>query len=130
MKHDYGMCTGMPSKDIDAPALTKWLHEAIQGRRLWRRKGRQVALTFEDLEGAGTGKEEDERKIRLRMITTNLSMRRPHTLPYSKRGASFDLSRAGRFFPPRGGRASRTKSVRRTETIVTRDWCRARWTCR
>jgi predicted acylesterase/phospholipase RssA len=98
VKHDYGMCTGMPDNKMTEPALTAWLHAAIQDVAFGP-KGRKAPLTFEDLEGAATGKDEDERKIKLRMITTNLSMRRPHTLPYQKRSASFDLGRAGRFFP-------------------------------
>ena len=97
-KHDYGMCTGMPANDMKEPALTQWLHDAIQSVAFGP-EGRDKPLTFADLEGPGAGTEAEERQIKLRMITTNLSMRRPHTLPYQKRTASFDLSRANRLFP-------------------------------
>jgi predicted acylesterase/phospholipase RssA len=93
-EHRFGMCTGMPANNVRAPALTQWLHDAIQDIAFGP-DGRKEPLTFRDLEA---GKDADT-AINLRMITTNLSMRRPHTLPYQRRAAWFDLAEAGEFFP-------------------------------
>jgi hypothetical protein len=63
----FGICTGMPSGDREEPALTPWLHEKIQ-----QCAGIATPLTFGDLESAG---------VHLKVMSTDLSLARPLTLP-------------------------------------------------
>lgn len=91
--NDYGMCSGMPDGGMKQPALTTWLHEAIQNVAFGP-EGRDKPLTFGDLEG-----DDPDTAINLRMITTNLSMRRPHTLPALGVPASYRLEEWGPLFP-------------------------------
>ncbi|WP_135210292.1 patatin-like phospholipase family protein [Vitreimonas flagellata] len=76
-KNDYGICRGLRTPGSDKPALTEWIHESLQYIAFGQEK--HAPLTFGDLENAaGEGK----RGVKLRMVTTNLSLRRPHFLPY------------------------------------------------
>ena len=82
----FGLCTGQTNpKYSDSLGLTDWLHEAIQDIAFADRKHRKP-LTFGDLEKDVP----QDRKIELRMITTNLSMRRPHMLPHLQISADSD----------------------------------------
>ena len=67
---DFGLCPGGRSRPGGPPALTDWVHETIQ-HIAYGRQG-EPPLTFGRLREAG---------VELRMVVTNLSMRRPHTLP-------------------------------------------------
>lgn len=91
--NDYGMCSGMTENGMTEPALTAWLHEAIQAVAFGP-GGRDKPLTFGDLEG-----DDPDTAINLRMITTNLSMRRPHTLPALSVPASLALGEWKPLFP-------------------------------
>jgi hypothetical protein len=73
----FGLCTGLKQPGRTAPGLTDWLHESIQMIAFGDQAGTADPLTFGDLFNGA----ESDPAIDLRMITTNLSMRRPHTLP-------------------------------------------------
>lgn len=75
-KHGFGMCPGIQQEGYENPALMDWLHSAIQ-YIAFGENSRGKPLCFGDLKHP----REDQEIIQLRMITTNLSMRRPHTLP-------------------------------------------------
>jgi predicted acylesterase/phospholipase RssA len=70
--HDFGACPGMPQPGFSSPALTSWLTEKLDAFAGPRPEGSAQHLTFGDLE---------KKNIQLRMMTTNLSMHRPHSLP-------------------------------------------------
>lgn len=76
VQHNFGLCTGLTQPGARQPALTDWMHAAIQDIAFGSADHPQP-LTFRDLEEVPEGVD----PIHLRMITTNLSMRRPHTLP-------------------------------------------------
>lgn len=92
--HNFGLCPGPTQPGASQPGLTDWMHEAIQDIAFGP-AGRQRPLTFGDLEAAGL----DGKPIELRMMTTNLSMRRPHTLPHLRLRAFIDLGAWQAFFP-------------------------------
>jgi len=86
---DFGMCPGPTqpyAKAADSvPGLIDWLAEKIElaaGRMTEGGPKPERPLLFEDVwagrDGAGDAK---RRVVDLRMMTTNLSVRRPHTLP-------------------------------------------------
>jgi predicted acylesterase/phospholipase RssA len=83
----YGLCSGMPSGDASPPALTPWLAGVIED--LAGRKG-EHPLTFGDLRAHG---------IELAMVTTNLTQRRAHRLPWSERVFFFDPVEWRALFP-------------------------------
>jgi predicted acylesterase/phospholipase RssA len=85
-KNLLGLCTGMPGKGPPgAPALTPWLTQALSDFA-----GTDALLTFGDLRAQG---------IELAMVTTNLTNRKPHRLPWSERGFYFDPREWRRLFP-------------------------------
>jgi predicted acylesterase/phospholipase RssA len=71
----FGFCSGLTVAGNADPGLTDWLHEALQDIAFGKDKDKEV-LTFGHLERASK-----TAPIALRMVTTNLSMQRPHTLP-------------------------------------------------
>lgn len=93
-RHNFGLCSGLTQADAVQPGLTDWLHDAIQDIAFGP-AGRHEPLTFGDLDATGS----DGKPIELRMMTTNLSMRRPHTLPNLRMRAFFDLATWRSFFP-------------------------------
>lgn len=68
--NNFGLCTGL-TEGTGPLAVTDWIHRALQDIAFGNPAHRKP-LTFGDLSGAG---------VDLRVVTTNLSMRRPHTLP-------------------------------------------------
>ena len=86
-KLDFGLCPGTTQKDAKTKALSDWLAVLIEwlAGRLPDRQTEPTGapLTFGDLwRGSenGTG-DAAHPQIDLRMMTTNLSMRRPYALP-------------------------------------------------
>ncbi len=73
---DFGLCPGLQQAGCATPGVTDWLHQAIQDVA-GRSDG--APLTFGDIEAVACGP--DEPRLALRMITTNLSLRRPYALP-------------------------------------------------
>jgi hypothetical protein len=86
-RRGFGFCPGTSVKGFRTKArnpdgsrikgLTDWLHEGIQEIAYGADASKADPLTFGDLVGADPARP----VIDLRMVTTNLSMRRPHTLP-------------------------------------------------
>lgn len=91
---NFGVCTGLTQPGSTKPALTDWVHRALQ-HIAFGDPDHPKPLTFGDLEG-----DDPERpQIMLRMVTTNLSMRRPHTLPRLGTSAGFVPEQWERLFP-------------------------------
>lgn len=105
-KHDFGICPGMEQSGSSkagrssastrsSPALTSWLTDKLDVFAGPRSEDSPRHLTFGDLE---------KKNIQLRMMTTNLSMHRPHTLPMPVRTAgthrfAFNEQEWRRLFP-------------------------------
>lgn len=89
----FGLCTGLTVPGSKVPGLTNWLHESIQ--EIAFGDAARDPLTFGDL----AGRDPATPVIDLRMITTNLSMRRPHTLPGLGISAAFSLDEWRSLFP-------------------------------
>lgn len=97
----FGLCTGLTTRGGAERGLTDWLHAAIQRVAFGDAGADRDPLTFGDLAGGDlAGTDGDARTIDLRMITTNLSMRRPHTPPVLGLSAGFDLGEWRALFPP------------------------------
>jgi predicted acylesterase/phospholipase RssA len=73
---DFGMCPGTTQRRGGPKALTDWLHEAIQD--VAGRDPDGPPLTFGEVEAAAPA---DQPRLALRMITTNLTLRRPYAIP-------------------------------------------------
>ncbi|MXO59020.1 patatin [Altererythrobacter salegens] len=93
----FGICSGLSNSEGGPPALTEWLHDALQYIAYGDTAAGKPPLTFRDLTTLPTP---DAVPIELMMVTTNLSMRRPHTLPDLGVRAGFDLNRWKELFPP------------------------------
>jgi hypothetical protein len=93
-EHNYGFCTGKTQPASEVPALTDWIYEALQDIAFGDPK-HPVPLTFGDLAGPDPASP----SIDLKMVTTNLSMRRPHTLPRLGLPAGFIPSEWDKLFP-------------------------------
>lgn len=89
----FGFCTGLTVLGSKVPGLTDWLHESIQEVAFG--DAPHDPLTFGDLAGLDPAAP----AIDLRMVTTNLSMRRPHTLPGLGISAAFSLDEWRSLFP-------------------------------
>ena len=88
-RNDFGLCSGLPSGDGGAPALTPWLADLIDDLA---GKDDGGPLTFGDLRAKG---------IELHVMTTNVTHRRPHRMPWSSRELLFDPGELRRLFPER-----------------------------
>ena len=87
-RNHFGLCTGMP-EGSRAPALTPWLADLIDDLA---GKDDGTPLTFGDLRARG---------VQLRMMTTSLTQRRPHRLPWDERVFFFHPSEWRELFPER-----------------------------
>ena len=85
----FGICSG-------SPGLTNWLHERINA--LAGRAADDAPLTLRDLWTVNGGSESN-RSIDVQMMTTNLTERRPYTLPFSTRVFYFARSEFEKLFP-------------------------------
>lgn len=86
--NDFGLCSGLASGD--RPALTPWLAGVLND--LAGRTQADDPLTFGDLDRDG---------IHLELMTTNLTHRRPHKLPWETREFFFHPGEFRRLFPER-----------------------------
>jgi predicted acylesterase/phospholipase RssA len=87
-ENGFGLCSGLESGP--RPALTPWLSGVLDD--LAGRTQDDDPLTFGALEAAG---------VRLELMTTNLTNRRPHRLPWDAREFFFDPDEFRRLFPER-----------------------------
>ena len=95
--HNFGFCTGLtqPGHDpLTNPGLTDWVYRALQ-HIAFGDPDHPEPLTFGHLEGP----EPDKPAIDLKVVTTNLSMRRPHTLPRLGMPAGFLPEEWDKLFP-------------------------------
>jgi predicted acylesterase/phospholipase RssA len=84
----FGLCSGVAAPGAAAPALTPWLADLIDDLAA-KEEG---PLTFGDLRAKG---------IALQVVTTNLTHRRPHRMPWAPREFLFDPRELRRVFPER-----------------------------
>jgi hypothetical protein len=99
-KHRFGFCSGMAPAG-SAPVLTDWTHRSLQFIAFGD-EAAEPPLTFGHLSRVGLDAAAIKRgdsNIDLRMITTNLSMRRPHALPALGGDFLFRLQDWRRLFP-------------------------------
>lgn len=89
--HQFGMCPGLAQPGYAGPALTDWMHQSIQDIA-FDDPDHAHPLTFGDLAAARPA-------IDLRVITSNLSMGRPHTLPAFRLDAGYDPAAWAKLFP-------------------------------
>lgn len=93
-QEDYGFCTGLTQPGNDQPGLTDWIHRALQ-HIAFGDPDHARPLTFGDLVGPDPAR----KLVDLQVVTTNLSMRRPHSLPRLGVAAGFMPERWARLFP-------------------------------
>jgi predicted acylesterase/phospholipase RssA len=97
--NDFGLCPGKTQPGNSTPGLSDWLADKIDDIA-GRDSKTDPPLTFGDLspvEDAGPHRH----KITLRMMTTNLTLRRPYTLPFNEKIYAFKLADFERLFPAR-----------------------------
>jgi hypothetical protein len=99
MKHlpdnNYGLCTGIRQPGYSAGAFTDWLADLIDDTA-GRNPARDDPLTFGDLASLVA-----RPPINLRMMTTNLMLRRPYSLPFHDEVYTFKLDDFAKIFPKR-----------------------------
>ncbi|WP_188581360.1 patatin-like phospholipase family protein [Tistrella bauzanensis] len=129
---DYGLCAGSaPDGATPAfPPLSDWLADTLDAAAgLEPALGRP--LIFQDLWTGGPGGiagTPDNPSIRLRTVTTNLTMSRPHTLPdLGDRNFYFDPAEMRRVFPARVVDWMVTAGTRALEAARARDGDRFIW---
>lgn len=94
-REGFGFCSGLSEKGYKVAGLTEWLHEAIQDIAFGADAVTAPPLTF----GMLAGPAPDKRVIDLRMVTTNLTMRRPHALPVLNLDVAYDPIEWRKLFP-------------------------------
>lgn len=92
---DFGMCPGRAQPGGNGEALSDWMHASIQRIAFGDEAPGAGPLTFGDL----AGDDPNRPAVMLRMVTTNLSMGRPHTLPRLGLQAAFRPGEWRRLFP-------------------------------
>ena len=95
--NDFGLCPGKTQPGNSTPGLSDWLADKIDDIA-GRDPKKDPPLTFGDLAPAGDG---GGHKITLRMMTTNLTLRRPYSLPFNEKIYAFKLADFERLFPAR-----------------------------
>ena len=88
-RNGFGLCPGLSPEGSAAPALTPWLAALIDDLAA---KDGDGPLTFGDLRAKG---------IELQMMTTNITHRRPHRMPWASRELLFAPHEFRRLFPER-----------------------------
>lgn len=93
-ENNFGFCTGLTQNSAQTPAVTDWIYHALQDIAFGD-PNHLHPLTFGDLCGPDKSKPD----IDLKMVTTNLSMGRPHTLPSIGISAGFRPQEWNKLFP-------------------------------
>jgi predicted acylesterase/phospholipase RssA len=97
--NDFGLCPGKTQPGNSTPGLSDWLADLID-EIAGRDPKKAPPLTFGDLSPAVEAGAPGH-KITLLMMTTNLTLRRPYTLPFSEKIYAFRLADFERLFPAR-----------------------------
>jgi predicted acylesterase/phospholipase RssA len=89
VRNDLGLCSGLPAPGSTDPALTPWLADLLD-----HLAGKEDGspLTFGELRAEG---------IRLQVMTTNVTHRRPQRMPWSHHQLLFHPGELRRQFPER-----------------------------
>lgn len=95
--NDFGLCPGKTQPGSSNPGLSDWLADKID-EIAGRDPKKDPPLTFGDLSPAGDA---SRHKITLRMMTTDLTLRRPYSLPFNEKIFAFRLADFERLFPAR-----------------------------
>jgi hypothetical protein len=95
--NDFGLCPGKTQPGNSTPGLSDWLADMIDDIA-GRDPKKDPPLTFGDLSPADDA---GRHKISLRMMTTNLTLRRPYSLPFNEKVYAFRLADFERLFPAR-----------------------------
>jgi predicted acylesterase/phospholipase RssA len=96
-QNGFGFCSGFDRDTKTGPPLTNWLHEKIQ-----MAAGKDIGdpLTFNDLWTApALPGEPSGPAIKLQVVTTNLSLGRPFTMPFESVAFYFDEKEIRDLFP-------------------------------
>lgn len=91
-QNDFGMCTGLTQPGHTKPALTDWLTDTID--RVAGRSTSDTPLTIKDLTDAKPA-------INVKTVTTDLTTRRPYSLPIGPNTYYFSKSEFQKLFPER-----------------------------
>ncbi len=95
--NDFGLCPGKTQPGYSTPGLSDWLADKIDDIA-GRDPKKDPPLTFGDLSPAEAA---GGHKITLRMMTTNLTLRRPYSLPFGEKIFAFNLAEFEKLFSPR-----------------------------
>jgi len=90
--NDFGICTGLTQPGHSEPALTDWLTDTID--RVAGRSTSGTPLTIKDLNEA-------DPEINVQTVTTDLTTRRPYSLPIDPNTYYFSKSEFQKLFPAR-----------------------------
>ena len=91
-QNDFGLCTGLTQPGHANPALTDWLTDTID--RVAGKPLSEPPLTIQDLKNASP-------KINVATVTTDLTTRRPYSLPIGPNTYYFSKSEFQTLFPAR-----------------------------
>jgi predicted acylesterase/phospholipase RssA len=94
--NNFGLCSGIRQPGFREPGFTDWLADLID-ETAGRDPARDPPLTFGDLASPN----DNRPPIELRMMTTNLMLSRPYTLPFDNQLYSFKREDFEKLFPPR-----------------------------
>jgi predicted acylesterase/phospholipase RssA len=119
----FGFCSGFDPNSESGPPLTNWLHERIQTTS---GKNANGPLTFGDLWTAPLFPGEapvTEQTIKLQVVTTNLSLGRPFTIPFESYAFYFREDEFRSLFPASIVQymIDNAPAKKRNETVVSRD---------
>lgn len=124
-ENGFGFCSGFDRDSKSGPPLTNWLHEQIQ---LAAGKELTAPLTFGDLWAATAMPGEPPMTgptIKLQVVTTNLTLGRPFTIPFESYAFYFDETEFKKLFPESVVQHMIGNSPKKTnETITSRNGVR------
>lgn len=117
----FGFCSGFDPRSTSGPPLTNWLHEQIQNAA-----GKDLSdpLTFGDLHNAPAIENEPPMTgptIKLQVVTTNLTLGRPFTIPFESHAFYFDPAEFRQLFPEAVVAHLERNSVHKNDTVLRRD---------
>lgn len=119
VRNGFGFCSGFDPRSTSGPPLTNWLHGKIQAAA-----GKDVAvpLTFGDLWSAPAMVSEPPMTgptIKLQVVTTNLTLGRPFTIPFEAYAYYFDEDQFRNLFPDSVVQYMIASSPKKPNEIIT-----------